>query len=126
MLYFRQPDAQQLALVVPLVQRFAGVDALVALQPVQGSVQHLGQRLGGFGLAHPGFAFEQDRLREPQGQEQGGGQARVGHVVDRVQRRDQRFHVGYAVPDVRLAAVLRVGPRRRGHGVLRSAARTCR
>jgi hypothetical protein len=49
-----QPDGEQLARVVPLVQRLVGGDALIALQADQRGVDRGGQGLGGLGLAHPG------------------------------------------------------------------------
>ena len=61
---------QQLAGIVPLVERLGRVDALVALQPDQRRVEHGGQRLGRLGLADAGLAFEQQRLRQPHGAEQ--------------------------------------------------------
>ena len=85
-----QPDAQQLARVVPLVERLGGVDALVALQPQQWRVEHLGQRLGRLGLADPGLAFEQDRLGQLGGEEQRRRQPEVGEVVDLVEPALQR------------------------------------
>src|SRR5215831_13973105 len=53
-----QPDRQQLARVVPLIQRFGGGQALVALQPQHRRVQRLGQCLGRLGLADPRFTLE--------------------------------------------------------------------
>ena len=47
----REPDAQQLAGIVPLVQRLGGVDAVVALQPDQRRVEDRRERLGRLGLA---------------------------------------------------------------------------
>jgi hypothetical protein len=84
--------------VGPLVERLGGVDPLEALQPVQRSVQHPGQRLGRLGLAHPRFALEQQRLGQPDGEEQRGRQSGVGQVVDVVEGRGQ----GLDVRDVRL------------------------
>ena len=89
-----QPDREQLARVVPLVQRLARVDALVALQPQQRRLQHARQRLGGLGLADAGLALEQDRLRQPDREEQRGGEPAVGEVVDRVEPLQQVVDVG--------------------------------
>ena len=55
-------DAQQLLLVVPLVQRLGLVEALVALEADQAGAEHLGHRLGQLGLAGAGRALDQDRL----------------------------------------------------------------
>src|SRR3546814_3704877 len=57
-------DGEQLTLVVPLVNRRVGVEALVALQADQPSVVDLRQRLGDLGLADAGSAFQQDRTRQ--------------------------------------------------------------
>ena len=78
----RQADAEQLARIVPLVQRLGGVDPLVALQADQRRVEHRRKRLAGLGLADAGLAFEQQRLRQPEAQEHRGGQALVDQVVD--------------------------------------------
>ena len=75
------PDAQQLAGIVPFVQRLGRVDALVTLQPDEGRVEHGGQRLGGRGLADPRLTLEQQRLRQPGTQEHRRGQALVDEVV---------------------------------------------
>ena len=55
----RQSEREQLAGVVPLVQRLGGVDALVALQADQRGVEHERQCLGGLGLAGTRLALEQ-------------------------------------------------------------------
>src|SRR3546814_11233906 len=54
-------DGEQLTLVVPLVNRRVGVEALVALQADQPSVVDLRQRLGDLGLADAGSHFPQPR-----------------------------------------------------------------
>ena len=77
-----QPDRQQLALVVPLVERLAGGQALVALQPDQRRAQRRRQRLGRRGLADPGLALQQQRLPRRQRQEQRRRQPVVDQVVD--------------------------------------------
>jgi hypothetical protein len=88
-----QPDVQELPLVVPLVQGFAGGQALVALQADERRVQGLGQCLGRGRLADTGLALQQQRLAEAQGQEDGHGQAVVGQVVDGVQALDDLFRI---------------------------------
>ena len=80
-----ESDRQQLARIVPLVQRLGGVDALVALEAHERRVERLGQRLGRLGLADAGLALEQDRLAQSDGAEQRGRQAGVGEVVDAVE-----------------------------------------
>ena len=95
-----QPDGQQLARVVPLVQRLGRGDALVALQPDQRRVQRGGQRLGRLGLADPGFAFEQDGLAHPDRQEQRRGQLVTGQVANFPQGLRQRSDL--RKPDVQI------------------------
>ena len=99
-----QPDAQQLPRVVPLVQRLAGVDALVALQSHERRVEHRGQRLGRLGLADPRFALEQQRLRQPHRAEHRRRETEVGQVgvlvelpAERVDRRDEFGDLAHAV-----------------------------
>ena len=80
-----EPDGEQLALVVPLVQRLGRGQPLVALQPDQRRPERAGERLGRGGLADPGLALEQQRPAELERQVQRGGQAVVDQVVDRVE-----------------------------------------
>ena len=77
-------DAQQLLLVVPLVERLGLVEALVALQADEPGAGHLGHGLGQLGLAGAGRPLDEHRLAEPVGQEHHAGDAvvgQVGHVV---------------------------------------------
>ena len=74
-------DAQQLLLVVPLVERLALVEALVALEADQPGAGELGDRLGELGLAGAGRALDQDGLLQPVGEEHDAGDAVVGQVV---------------------------------------------
>jgi hypothetical protein len=71
---------QQLAGVVPFVDRLADVDAVVALDPQEGTAGPPGQDLGDLGLADPGLTLEQEWSGQGDGQEDGGGQAFVGEV----------------------------------------------
>ena len=57
-------DRQQLALVVPVVDRVVEVDALVALQADQPRARRRGERARDLGLADAGLALEQQRLLE--------------------------------------------------------------
>ena len=75
-------DAEQLLLVVPLVQRLGLVEPLVALEPDQAGADDLGDRLGELGLAGSGGTLDQDRLAEAVGQVDDAGDALVGEVVD--------------------------------------------
>ncbi len=74
-------DAQQLLLVVPLVQRFGLVETLVALQTDQARPGHLGDRLRELRLAGTGRALDEDRLAEPVGEERHAGDAVVGEIL---------------------------------------------
>src|SRR5581483_1472890 len=80
-----EPDGEQLARVVPLVVRLAGVDALVALQPEQRGAEGARQRLGRLRLADAGFPFEQQRLGQLAGEEQRGRQDAVREVTGAVE-----------------------------------------
>ena len=92
-----EPDAQQLARVVPLVQRLGGVDPLVALQADQRGVEHRGERLGRLGLADAGLALEQQRLGQASAEEHRRRQALVDEVVDAGEPLCQRLDVGHEV-----------------------------
>ena len=89
-----EPDGQQLARVVPLVERLGGVDALVALEADQRRVEHHRQRARRLGLADARLALEQQRLRETQRQEHRRRQPLVDEVVDGGQPLRQRLDVG--------------------------------
>jgi hypothetical protein len=93
----RRNSSPQLLGVVPLVQRAGLVDALVALQPHQPGPRHLGDGLGEFRLADPGRALHEERLAEPVGEEDGGGDGGRGQIAglgeacaDIVDGREQR------------------------------------
>ena len=73
-------DAQQLLLVVPLVQRLGLVETLVALQADQAGPGELGDRLGQLGLAGPCRPLDQHRLAQPLGQVDDAGDALVRQV----------------------------------------------
>ena len=89
-----QPDREQLAGIVPLVQRLGRREPLVALQPDQRRVQHRRQRLRGLGLADAGLALQQDRLPHPRREEQGRAQRLVGQVAGVVEGREQGGNIG--------------------------------
>ena len=78
-------DAQQLLLVVPLVERLGLVEALVALEADEPGAGHLGHRLGQLGLAGAGRTLDEDRLLQAVGQVDDAGDALVGEVVDLAQ-----------------------------------------
>ena len=75
-------DRQELALIIPFVERGVLVKAFVALQPDQLGAVHGGQRLGDLGLADAGFAFEQQRALEEFHQPQRGRNIAVGDVAN--------------------------------------------
>ena len=54
-------DGEQLALIVPFVERRILIEAFVTLQPDQFSAVDRSQSLCDFGLADAGFTFEQQR-----------------------------------------------------------------
>ena len=95
-----EPDAEQLARIVPLVQRLGRVDPLVALQADQRRVEHRRQRLAGLGLADAGLALEQQRLRQPQAQEHRRREPLVDEVVDGRQPLGERLDVGHELADL--------------------------
>ena len=79
---FARLDGEELALIVPLVERGVLVEALVALQADQLGAVHGGERLGDLGLADAGLAFEQQRPLEELHQPQRGRDVAVGDVAD--------------------------------------------
>ncbi len=79
---FARLDGEQLALIVPLVERGVLVEALVALQADQLGLVHGGERLGDLGLADAGLALEQQRPLEILHQPQRGRDVAVGDVAD--------------------------------------------
>ncbi len=87
-------QVQQLGRVVPFIQRLALLHAVIALQPDQAARQHACQRLGQRGLAHAGLALQQQRPLQPQGQEDGRGQAPVGEIAFGLQRGGQGVYGG--------------------------------
>ena len=100
----REPDAEQLPRVVPLVERLGGVDALEALQPDQRGVEQVGERLGGLRLADAGLALEQQRLRQAYGAEQRRGERGVGEVAHVGETAHERRGVGDQVVEAHVVA----------------------
>src|SRR5262249_6956561 len=84
-------DVEQLARVVPLVDRVRDVEPLVALQTDQARRQRARQRLTSLRLADAGLAFEQERLLEAQRQVERGRQTTVRQVVRLAERELQRL-----------------------------------
>jgi hypothetical protein len=87
---------QQLPGVVPFVDRLADVDAVVALDPQEGTARPPGQDLGDLGLADPGLALQQEWSGKRDGQEDGGGQALVGEVPVLLEGREYLAGIAWA------------------------------
>ena len=77
---FHQPDFEELARVVPLVDGLADVEPLVALQPDQVGPEPGGEHLGDLCLADTRFTLEEKRTLQREGEVNGGGQAPVSDV----------------------------------------------
>src|SRR4051794_30794207 len=77
---------EELARVVPVVQRLVDVDALVALEADQPRAGGRGERLGDLRLPDARLALDQQRLAELGGEEDRGGQGAVGEVALLAQR----------------------------------------
>src|SRR5262249_8190238 len=74
-------DPEELSRIVPLVERLRRVDALVALEPDQPRVEHLGEGLRRLGLADARLSLEKQWLRQAEREEQRGRAPTVGHGV---------------------------------------------
>ena len=86
--------AEQLALVVPVVQRFGCGQALVALKAQQWCVQHGGKGFGSGRLANAGLALQQQRPTERDGQIDRRCGAEVEQVVLRIEAPDHLVDIG--------------------------------
>src|SRR5205085_3049452 len=75
-------DAQQLLLVVPLVDGLRLVEALVALQADEARAGRGRGRLGELRLADACRPFDEHRLAEPVGKEDDARDVGVGQIVD--------------------------------------------
>jgi hypothetical protein len=115
----RRSDPQQLAGVVPLVERLGGVDALVALKSDQPRVERRRQRLGCLRLADTRLALEQQGLRQPEREEKRRGEPVVGQVIDLVESPLECLDVGDRLGHRALRAWMRRGR----HGDAPAAAR---
>ena len=80
-LRLEQPDLQHLTRVVPLVDRGADVEALVALQADEPRAEGVREHLGQLGLADARLTLEEDRPTQLEGQEDGRDERPVRHVV---------------------------------------------
>jgi putative transposase len=84
-------NAQELLLVVPLVERLRLIQAFVTLQADELGVQRLGQHLADLGLAGPGGALYQQRALQRQRQEEDRLDRVGGEVACPLQPRTDRF-----------------------------------
>ena len=119
-----EPDAEQLAGVVPLIQRLGRIDPLVALQADQRRIEHGRQRQRRLGLADSRLALEQQRLGQPEAEEDRGRQTLIDEVVDRGESLGERLDVGDDPSDLgrRLPALpLRAHAAHRGASSSRTA-----
>ena len=85
---------EELLAVLPLVQRLALVQALVALHADQRQAEPGGGGLRQLGLADAGRAFDQDRLAQVVGEKDGGRGLPVGDVAGALQPRRGRLDGG--------------------------------
>ena len=77
----REPGAQDLSGIVPLVERGVDVETLVALQPNELGVQQECQHFREFGLAAAGISLDKKRLAQLPAQEDCRGDCRIGDVT---------------------------------------------
>jgi hypothetical protein len=125
-LHLGRPEVEQLAGVVPLVDRLSDVDALVALQPEQPPARDGREGLRHLGLAHAGLALEEERPGEGDRQERGRGEALVGEVPGGDEPLGELLRAcGRPAPDRRRARALRtaIGGRHRLQRLASSSAR---
>jgi len=90
----RHAQSQELALVVPFVQRRVDVQPLIALESDQLAAKHLREHPGDLGLPNSRVAFDHERLAHLPGQEQGGGDRGLGDVPMALQRFLHRADLG--------------------------------
>lgn len=75
------PELQQLTGIIPFVERMADVQAFIALQTDQISVERRGRRGSERRLADAGFALQKERSLETKRQKQRNRKATVGDIV---------------------------------------------
>jgi len=73
-------ELEELARVVPLVERVAHLEPFVALEPDQIGVEDTGDGGCEGGLAHAGFAFEEQRTPQADRKEERDGKASIRDV----------------------------------------------
>jgi hypothetical protein len=79
-LAFPDLDGEELALVVPLVDRRIGVEPLVALQADERGIEGAGQGPRHLGLADPGVALQQQGAAKGLHERERHGQLAVGDI----------------------------------------------
>ena len=84
-LFFQQLRVQELLAVFPLVECFALVQPLIALQSHQRPVNDHRTGLGQFGFPHAGRTLDQYRFFERGGQPNNGGDARRADIARRLE-----------------------------------------
>ena len=80
---------QQLRGVIPFVQGFALLQAVVTLQAQHVTLQSQAQGFGQFGFADPGLALQQQRALQLERQKNRSSQAAIRKIPDRLQGPDQ-------------------------------------
>ncbi len=78
--------------MIPVVEGVMDVHALVALQPHELSARRRRQSTRDLGLAHPGFALQQQRELQGPREVDAGRQRPVGQVALTGERRDDGVH----------------------------------
>jgi hypothetical protein len=86
--------AQELARVVPLVERGLDVDPLVALQADQLRAEDAGEDLGDLGLAHSRVALDEERLAHLHREVECHGDGGVGDVAAALHRLEDGADLG--------------------------------
>ncbi len=112
-----QADVQQLAGIVPLVQRGRCVEPFVTLQADEIGPQQTGEHLGDLGLPHPGVPFHQQRFAQLEREMERGGDRRVGDVglaVELLEELGDAVHCSLGKPELQItrapkASTTRVG-----------------
>ena len=93
-LRFGQADLDHLPGVIPFIDRRRDIEAFVALQANQRSLQRRGQHLGNLGLAHARLALAEQRTAQLEGEIEDGGEAAIGDVVAALQKFDSGIDGG--------------------------------
>jgi hypothetical protein len=86
---FSRTHVKQLRRVIPFVEGFALLQAVIALQPNETALQGGRQGFGQLGLAHAGLALEQQGPAQAQRQEHGRGQPTISKITGLHQGRKQ-------------------------------------